>query len=287
MCLSIRPLLALLLVLGLLSRSTVAGQSQEATPEVDMEQGIVYSEAGGESLQLDVYRPASGEQPRPAVALFPGWDTSRLSLLPHGMELVKAGYVVVAVDYRADVPEYFDDARRAIRWIRAHAAEYDIDPDRICAYGYSGGGDIATMLAVRDIPDDPDPTLTGHSSRVTCAVPLAGISDMTIPYVSASENQWVVEQLGGTPEEVPEAYREASAVTFVDEQSAPVLIIHGNGDGTVPIEHARRLAAALQAADVEVVYAELAGENHSSVAQWEVNGPFTLAFLERHLQPER
>lgn len=267
--------------------ATSQSAAQDATPEIDMEQGVAYGEVDGEPLLLDVYRPPARDEPRPAVMLLPGWGNSRFGMLQQAIELAKAGYVAVAVDYRLDWPEFIDDAQLAVRWVRANADRHGVDPDRIGAYGWSAGGQLAAMLAVRDTRDAGDPELAGYSSRVACAVDLAGVADATIPDPSALENEWVAEQLGGTPEEAPDAYRDVSPVAFVDEQTAPMLIVHGDRDGTVPLEHSRRLLSALQAAGVEVIYAELVGEDHGDVVNWPVSGAFTLAFLERHLHPER
>jgi dipeptidyl aminopeptidase/acylaminoacyl peptidase len=283
----LRPLFAVLLMLGLLGGSVLPVHGQDA-PEIaiEIDQRVVYGEADGEPLRLDVLRPPTREAPRPAVVLLPGWESSGFSMLMQGMELAKAGYVAVTADYRADWPEFIDDAQLAVRWVRDNADTYGIDPDRICAYGWSAGGQLAAMLAVRDTRDQAAPALADYSSRVACAVDLAGPADATIPDPSPSENEWTVEHLGGTPEEVPQAYRDVSPLAFVDERSAPMLIVHGNGDGTVPVEHSRLLAAALQEAGVEVVYAELDGEGHG-IVDWEVNGALTLAFLARHLDPAR
>jgi dipeptidyl aminopeptidase/acylaminoacyl peptidase len=247
---------------------------------------VTYDEADGRPLQLDVYQPPASDQLRPAIVLFPGWGDTRFAMKPQATELAGAGYVAFAVTYRLERPEFIDDAQLAVRWVRANTDRFGVDPDRLCAYGWSAGGQLAAMLAVRDTRDETDPALADYSSRVACAVDLAGLTDATIPSPDLLDKEWIAEQLGGTPEEAPEAYRDVSPVAFVDEESAPILIIQGALD-TPNIEHARRLLAALQAAEVEVVYAELAGESHSTVSHWPVNGAFTLAFLERHLRSER
>jgi dipeptidyl aminopeptidase/acylaminoacyl peptidase len=143
------------------------------------------------------------------------------------------------------------------------------------------------MLAVRDTRDDGDPALGDYSSRVACAINLAGIADAALPGPFATDDAWEAEHLGGTPQEAPEAYRDVSPVEFVDEQSGPMLVIQGSADTTNPVEQSRRLVTALEEAGVEVIYAELAVESHFSVSDWPLNGPYTLAFLERHLHPDR
>ncbi len=281
----VRAVLTVLLSLVLLGGSGGVAFMQDATPEIAMERGVTYGEADGQELMLDVYRPPAGGDSSPAVVLLPGWESGRSSMTGPALALAEAGYVAFAVDYRLHWPEHIDDTQLAVRWVRANADRYGVDPERICSYGVSTGGQLAAMLGVRDTRDDADPALAEYSSRVACAVDLAGENDMTIPYTEDFWNEWLVDMLGGTLEEAPERYRDVSPVAFVDERSAPFLVIHGGRDTVVPPEHSRRLAAALQAAGVEVVYADLVDDDHFSVADWEVSGAFTLAFLERHLHP--
>jgi acetyl esterase/lipase len=283
----VRAVLSVLLSLLLLGGAGDVAVTQEATPEIAMERGVTYGEADGQALLLDVYRLSAGGGASPAVVLLPGWEATRSSVITPALALAEAGYVAFVIDYRLHWPEHIDDAQLAVRWVRANADRYGVDPERICSYGQSTGGQLAAMLGVRDTRDETDPALAEYSSRVACAVDLAGETDMTIPYIEGFWNEWLVDQLGGMLDEVPERYRDVSPVAFVDEQSAPFLVIHGGRDTVVPIEHARRLVAALQATGVEVVYADLVDDDHFSVIDWEVSGAFTLAFLERHLHPQR
>jgi acetyl esterase/lipase len=279
---------AVILVLGsALGAPRPSAVAQEATPELELERGVAYGEADGQKLLLDIYQPPAGEGSRPAVILVPGWESGRSSMIGPAMALAEAGYVTFAIDYRLHWPEHIDDAQLAVRWVRANADRYGVDPERICSYGESTGGQLAAMMGVRDTRDETEPALAEHSSRVACAVVLSGEHDMTIPYTEDFWNTWLVDMLGGTLDEVPERYRDVSPVAFVDAQSAPFLVIHGGRDTVVPMEHSRRLVAALQAAGVEVVYADLVDEDHASVPEWGVSGPYALAFLDRHLHPER
>ncbi|MBA2598380.1 MAG: prolyl oligopeptidase family serine peptidase [Chloroflexia bacterium] len=259
--------------------------AQEATPMVETEVRVPYGEADGMPLHLDIVLPSTADPPHPAVVLFPGWNESRYARATEAQELAKAGYAAVMVDYRMDWPEFIDDGQLAVRWVRANADRYGIDPDRICAYGHSSGGQLAAMLAVRDTRDTADPPLAEYSSRVTCAVDLAGTADASLPSPVSGDDAWKAEHLGGTPEEVPEAYQDVSPAALVDEQSAPMLVIQGAADTNNPVEQSRRLVTALHEAGVEVVYAELVGEDHFTVADWTRTGPLVLAFLNRHLDP--
>lgn len=184
-------------------------------------------------------------------------------------------------------PAQIDDVQRAVRWIRAHAAEYQVDPDRVGAYGRSSGGFLASLLGVVETRDNRDSELSSFSSRVTCVAELAGESDLSIPYDDPTWTRVNEVLLGGTIEQVPEVYREASPIAHVDENTVPFFIFQATDDTEVPVEHGRRLLDALTAARREVVYVEVPGISHLSLASWELTGPFLLAFFDRHLRPDR
>jgi acetyl esterase/lipase len=217
--------------------------------------------------------------------------------IEHGTYLAEAGYVAFSIDYRLfdqrddsnPWPAQLDDAQRAVRWVRANAATYGVDPKRVGAYGHSSGGYLAAMLGVHETRDNSDPELAEYSSRVTCVVDLAGDSDLSIP-LPATEAHYedvLTGMLGGTPEEVPEVYRDASPISHVDEESTPFLVIHGAKDIVVPVEHSRRLVEALHEAGVEVAYLELPNGDHMIPAWWLMTGPWVLTFFGVHLRPER
>ena len=134
--------------------------------------------------------------------------------------------------------------------------------------------------------DTRDPTAppAEYSSRVKCVIDLAGDVDLA-DYTSPPALHEVVALLGGTPEEVPERYRDASPLSWIDRRTPPFLIIHGTRDDVVPIAQSQRLVAALRAAAVEVQYVELPDAGHGALT-WSRVGPAVLAFLRRHLRPE-
>ena len=187
-------LAALLLVgatFGLSGFARVAGQ--EATPvSIQQTQDVVYGEVEGTPLLLDVFQPPGRETPRPAVIIihgggFVGGDRSigfdaatqpgsgGLRCLQHRLPAVRPGS-----PGSNPWPAQLDDVQQAVRWVRANAATYGVDPERIGAYGHSSGGTLAAMLGVLETRDDSDPALAGISSRVTCVVTLAGSSDLSI-----------------------------------------------------------------------------------------------------------
>jgi acetyl esterase/lipase len=272
------------------SRRTNIRAGQE---HINVERGVSYGAVAGESLLLDVYRSLPYANPRPAVVLVHGggmWTGSRAHMEHPARQLAEAGYVAFSIDYRlVDAttgrhrwPAQLDDVQRAVRWVRSHAADYGIDPERVGAYGWSAGGQLAALLGTRDTRDATAP-MASYSSRVDCVVDLAGDVDLAA-YSHPPELHEVIALLGGAVQEVPERYRDASPLTWIDRRSAPFLVIHGDQDDVVPIEQSLRLVAALHAAGVEVEYVELAGAGHDDF-MWDRVGPATFAFLARHLRP--
>nr|MBA3415822.1 prolyl oligopeptidase family serine peptidase [Chloroflexia bacterium] len=179
-------------------------------------------------------------------------------------------------------PAQLDDAQLAVRWVRANAERLNVDSGRVGAYGWSAGGQLAALLGTRDTRDPAAP-LAGHPSRVACVVNLAGDVDLA-SYADPPAFDEVVALLGGTPAEVPERYRDASPLSWVDGRTAPFLVIHGAQDDVVPVGQSRQLVAALRAAGVEVRYRELPDAGHNGLS-WSRVGPEVLAFLARHLHP--
>ncbi len=254
---------------------------------------IIYGEAGGRTLRLDVYQPPGPKRARPGVLLIHGggWvegDKSSQRDLAEG--LAGAGFVAIAVGYRlaeddaSRYPSQVDDVRLAARWARAHAADLGLDPRRLGAFGHSAGGHLAAILGTTDAAGPAE------SSRVDCVVDVCGPTDFTdeaSPPVGP-KIAWMVPNLfGKTRDEAPEAYRDASPARQADARSAPTLIIHGTADEIVPIDQSRRLRDALARAGVEVKLVEIEGEGHL------ILGPEgrermlgeTMAFLRHHLKP--
>jgi acetyl esterase/lipase len=272
--------------------------AQEATPEIETTTGVAYGTADPDAQVLDVVRPTGPADPAPAVVLVHGGGLvlgpGRYEMDGVAKGLAQAGYAAFNIDYRLfdrregtnPWPTQLDDAQRAVRWVRANAATYGVDPDRIGALGWSSGGQLAAFLGVRDTRDNSDPALAAFSSRAGCVVDLAGPMDLTIPYpYNEDDNRIVAEILGGTLDAPPAAaaYRDISPIAFVDETSAPFLIMQEGDDSVVPVAHSLRMLAALQAARVEVAYAWFPRYDHGSWGLWSNEAPETLAFLGRHL----
>jgi acetyl esterase/lipase len=210
-------------------------------------------------------------------------------------ELAKAGYAALSVSYRllnpmleeTLWPVQLDDVQRAVRWVRAHAGDFNIDPERVGAYGYSAGGHLAMMLGVRETREHADPDLAAISSRVKCVVSLGGDMDLAVPQLDSGFELTISQLLGGSPDEKPEVYRDASPISWVDADAAPALIAHGGIDDLILADQSRRKVAAMYDAGVESVYAAIPKVGHGGIGQWALMGPLALAFLGTRLSPQR
>lgn len=210
--------------------------------------------------------------------------------------VAEQGYVTFLAGYRLfgefdgsnPWPAQLDDARRAIRWVRAHADEFNVDPERVCAIGHSAGGQLAGLLGTTEGPADPDPDLAGIPSRADCVVNISGSSDRMDPdpVPDPERTELMNELYGGSVEEIPEVWQAASPAHNVDEATAPFLIIHGNLDEMVSIEQSRNLADALAAAGVEYDFAEVATD-HFDVLELDELSELIETFLAGQLHPEQ
>lgn len=233
-----------------------------------LETGIQYGEGGGIPLPMDILTPARAtDQPRPAVIFVHGggWEAGdRESGLLVSMLLAKRGFFTATIGYRlspvAMYPAQIHDVKAAIRFVRAHATEWHVDPDRIGIWGVSAGGHLTALAALNgDYPGlEGDSGTPGVSSRVQCAVPICPPTDFIFPWhhldgTEATDEEFgpVTRLLGNLPRHVPHLAQLASPAGLVEPGDAPMLILHGTADTVVPFAQAERLQANAQAAGNE------------------------------------
>ena len=277
--------------------SAVTAQAEEPDEHVTWPQLTVNLEYGDDPKQvIHVYEPEPRAEPRPAVVFFHGGGLvfgEPMQDADWARWIAEQGYVTFMAGYRLfdqidganPWPAQLEDAQQAIRWVRAHADEYNVDPERVCAIGHSSGGHLAGLVGTTEATASPDPELAGISSRVDCVVTLSGDADLMVPYENAMWTNVFNEMFGGTVEEVPEVWQAASPAYNIDEDTVPFLIIHGNRDRDVPVEMARNLADALAEAGTEYVFAEVPA-GHMDIGNLEATGKLQEAFLTYRLHPE-
>jgi acetyl esterase/lipase len=273
-----------LFALGLLPvLSSTPLSAAERLYEIAVERDVVYGKGGGVDLKLDLARPKDGAGPYPAVVCMHGgaWrlgDRRFLSMNFRTMgnqsligALAAHGYVVVTVGYRlvpaARFPAQIEDCKAAVRWLRANAAKYNIDPDHIAACGYSAGGHLACLLGVTDKGDGLEGTggHPGQSSKVQAVIDLFGPTDLTTgDWTPEVEDGVLKPLLGASFKDKPDVYRRASPLTYVQKgrDLPPFLIMHGTEDRIVSINQSRKLDERLQELGVRHRFVEMKGEGH-------------------------
>jgi acetyl esterase/lipase len=214
--------------------------------------------------QLDFY-PAMGRPLAPCVIVIHGggWDDGdRGQLASFNYRLARDGFAVADISYRlapaAKWPAQREDVAAAVAFVKAHAKEWGIDRSRLVILGRSAGGQIAEAAGY-----------SLHDRDVRGVVGLYGPSDMNFAWKFSSADDALNSPelmrgfLGGTPEEVPQAYDSASALLMVNAKTPPTLLVHGTIDTLVWYRHSQRLSAKLTEAGVPNVLVTIPWGTHA------------------------
>jgi acetyl esterase/lipase len=243
-----------------------AAASQPGAKSVNVEENVSYGLVNGVDLRLDIYKPADSPAAiHPAVLLIHGGGWTGLdksTMRGMGQVLARSGFVAFAVDYRLFQgednrwPAQLDDVQRAVRWLRANAAKYTANSERIGAFGHSAGAQLAALLGMEDTRDNSDPALAKYSSRVQAVVDVSGPIDFTAEHGSDAQG-FLASFLGASYATHPEVWREASPAFHVSKADAPFLIVHGTQDQSVPLSQSQELFEKLQSAGVPVSFVKV------------------------------
>lgn len=319
-----RKELAVLAAASLLVTTATAqdlmGQSPEAQVvdvpvvqgRIDAISGVVYSQVfeRGRSvrgLKMTLFVPRTKEK-KPAVLYFPGGgftSADHEKFLEMRYALARAGYVVAACEYRAvpnKFPALLEDAKAAVRWMRAHASEFGVDADRIGLLGDSAGGYVVQMAGATNGEKNWDVgDFKEVSSDVQAVVSIYGISDLTtigegIGNENVHASAAVTEALllngpafkdfaGASVNADPQKAKAASPIGHVDGTEPPFLLMHGSGDKVVSPLQSKKMFEALQNKKVEVEYVLVRGAEHGDLP-WYQPGVISrvVNFFDRHLK---
>lgn len=237
------------IILAILTTSTWAQSNVEAYD-------VTYRTVDGKELKMDIQRPQPLGVAKPAVVLLcgNGWGYERTinrESFWYALDLANEhGFVAATVDYSSSAqnsngrpvgtfPSQVYDVKSAIRFLRAHAKEYDIDPARIGVIGFSSGANLALLLALT-VPADGlegQDDYSQYSSAVQGVVNLSGAIDL----VTWNREPFVSAYLGGSLQARPDQYKRASPITYAKPGMAPILTIHGEKDMIVSPDQARML----------------------------------------------
>ena len=277
--------------------------------------GETYADLPGNAGTIDLYLPVKARRRVPVVM----WTAGSAWMADNGNDegaywaerLVPKGYAVAAYAVRsssqATFPAQIHDAKAAVRWVRAHAREYGLDPYRIAAMGNSSGGHVSSLLGTTgDVPAlEGNVGVTGPSSRVRAVIDFFGPTDFLqmdaqmLPGacdffndllgiedchndVASPESRLVGCAIQTCPDEVA----AANPITYVSKRDAPFLILHGTADQLVPHGQSQLLFNALARACVDATFYSMVGRGHE-YDYIDEQGPFTDRIRQRtrHCKP--
>jgi acetyl esterase/lipase len=269
-------------------RAPAVGEPQAPARQPSVTTDVVYGHKDGLALTFDVHRPA---QPNGAgvISIVSGGYQSSVEmarLIAQGLypPLNDKGFTVFAVRHgsspRYPMSEIVADTRRAVRFIRQHAREYGVDPDRIGVLGGSAGGQLALLLGTTADSGDPSASdaVLRESSRVAAVVAYFPPTDLTRWGTQRIRQAFAAMRL--TEAEAA----EYSPIRFVSPGAAPTLIVHGDADTVVPMVEGETMHAALTKAGVPASFLRIEGAGHGfEGADLRRANAAMVQWFERHL----
>ena len=261
-----------LVYLALIAEVIPSSVAADPAPEITFEVGVEYSNPDDQHLAMNIAQPKLSNALRPAILCIHGGGFragKRDSYDGLCKQLAERGYVAATTSYRLapkyQFPAAVYDVKAAVRFLRANAAKYQIDPDRIGVVGGSAGGHLAQFLGVTGgvaqfEGDGGHPTV---SSRVSCVVNFYGPSDFTKSYGKSVDAAEVLPLwCGGDLTSKLHQHQIGSPLNWVTPEAAPTLLIHGTEDKYVAFEQAEWMLARYQQVGAEVELLKLEGAGH-------------------------
>ncbi len=280
-----------------------------AAGEIVYQKDLVYAtvmSGSGKAVELryDMARP-TGEGPYPLVVCIHagGWQIGdKKSYRGIIQDLARRGYVAVTINYRLTPddpwPAQIDDVRRAVRYFRAHAAQFHIDPKYVGAIGDDAGGHLSLMLGLLSAKDEQGQPVEA-SSRIQVVGTYFGPTDLREWRVNSTwleakirvaffrSSEQIIEDLLGTRDRTAKIFADVSPISHVTADAPPVITVIGSADPLVSVRQPRAFHAALEKAGVEEELLVVEGAEHSLAS---VNGKTgeaddkVFAFLDKHLR---
>ena len=269
---------------------------------------IPYRQGPSKQWRLDLaMRKGTPDKPRPAIVVIHGggWlegDKSSFASRKYGVpgnivDFAELGFVAVTINYRlsgeAAFPAGLEDCKCAVRWLRAHAKEYNVDAKHIGAYGNSAGGHLAMLLGMvgKAAGLEGNGPYQDESSIVQAVVSDSGPIDLLSQFQHGQLKEVVSRFLGGPPEGARAAvYKSASPIRHISAGTPPLLLIYGGADSQVPVETADEFVVALGRAGLhDVSYYRLAYVDHCPHSLVRIPGLQTVVnefFLRTLMHPE-
>jgi acetyl esterase/lipase len=274
-------------VLRRASQQRISLEGLQTTVPINLTRDVSFAERELRTLKLDVYQPMIspmvGDRYPAVLALHGGgWRNGDKGgyFESHHRVLASQGMVIFDAQYRftseAPWPAQLEDVREAIRWIRAHADNYQVDPNRIVLVGRSAGGHLALQAAYRATEEDADTAVSGV---------IAIYAPTNLRLMLREHDARVIALVGGTSDEVPDAYADASPLDFADRPDLPpTLLIHGYRDDVVGPVHAELLLNRLRYQRVPSALLRLPWSRHGfDGVTFGLGAPLVQYYMDRFL----
>ncbi len=254
-------------------------------PEVRTERGIIFASPDGVDLKLNLYRPlVSGKNPTLIIIYGGAWRSGSPDDYDQFSYYIAAqGYSVITIDYR-HAPKYkfplqLEDVNTALAYIQNNADELEVDLHRMSIMGRSSGGHLATLAAYQQ-------NAPSFRSVVSYYAPSnlgEGYHDPPVP--NPINTRTVLKNfLGGTPEELPELYRQASPINYPRPNLPPTLLVYGKRDHLVQPKFGRQLYDKLRATNNPAIWLEIPWAEHAfDIVFFGVSNQIVLYYTERFL----
>jgi acetyl esterase/lipase len=247
-----------------------------------VEKDVTYGIAGNVSLKMDIYYPKTAPGALP-VAMYVhggGWiggDKAAGAGVNEIPEMMKRGYLVASINYRLapqyQFPAMIEDAKCAVRFLRARASDFGLDPGRIGVWGGSAGGHLVALLGTTDTGDGLEGTdgYANQSSRVQAVVDFFGPADLNIFFQRYQGT--VMKEVFGATDANSGKLKVASPVTYISRDDPPFLIIQGDKDTVVPLSQSQILYDRLVAGGVTAALVIVKDAGHGFVPDGGVISP--------------
>lgn len=258
----------------LLCNMDVCAQTMNITvpPDVELVRDVDVGSGGGRMLKLNIVRPKGlSKDPMPVLVFIygGGWNSgNRNTCVPRMAQAARRGYFCAGIEHRpsneAIFPAQIEDCKCAVRFLRAKAREFNINPDSIGVWGGSSGGHLALLLGTTSDKSEFEGNggWQKFSSRVQAVCAWCAPTDLTQSNPNMLTNL-LKNLLGGAYREKSEAYIQASPVSHVSKDDAPTLLIHGKNDTVVQISHSQSMFDRLKKAGVDAKLISVSNAGHN------------------------
>jgi acetyl esterase/lipase len=228
---------------------------------------ISYVSNGSERQKLDLYLPPAATNCPLIVWIHGGGWTGGSKEKPPGLRFLRHGFALASINYRlsqdAIFPAQLIDCKAAIRWLRAHATQNGIDPNRIGVWGASAGGHLVALLGTTgDVKEFDTGENTNVSSRVQAVCDWFGPTDFTSNLNHGDTEQVEARLIGGPISQNLQKVQRANPIHYITRDDPPFLIVHGDKDPVVPLQQSQLLADALKKSGNEVTFHVVPGGGH-------------------------